>query len=229
MSYEMDGVRHIGNIAQQPTGRLSKQTFTTKVMPAFGLGLLMTAAGAYLGLQMPRELFLPAIVVELLLVFTSGLWQRKEGLNQVLFFIYALCSGVTLVPLLMWASLSAGVGVIIQALLVTTVTFAGCAAYGLTTKRDLSGMGGFLMMACLGLIVAGIVGFFFHSSVMTMVLTVAGVGLFSAFTVYDMARIRNDYLDADWMGAALALYIDFIGLFTYILRFFGLTGSSRDD
>lgn len=228
MSYEMDGVRHIGNTLERPSGRLSKQTFTTKVMPAFGLGLLMTAAGAYLGAGLPMGVLWAAVVVELLLVFTSGLWQRKEGLNQILFFVYALCSGVTLVPLLAWASLSAGVAVIAQALAVTTVTFAGCAAFGLTTKRDLSGMGGFLIMSCLGLIVAGIMGVFLHSSVFTMVISGLGVALFSAFTVYDMARIRNDYLDADWMGAALALYIDFIGLFTYILRFFGLFGN-RDD
>jgi hypothetical protein len=229
MSYEMDGVRHIGNILERPTGRLSKQTFTTKVMPAFGLGLLMTAAGAYLGAGLPTALLLPAVLVEFILVLTSGLWQRKEGLNQILFFVYALLSGMTLVPLLRWAALGAGVGVIVQALVVTTVTFAGCAAFGLTTKRDLSGLGGFLFATCLGMIVASLLGiFFFHSSVFMMVLTVLGVALFSAFTAYDMNRIRNDYLDADWMGAALALYIDFIGLFTYVLRFFGLFGS-RDD
>ena len=91
-------------------------------------------------------------------------------------------------------------------------------------------MGGFLFATCLGLIVASLLGiFFFHSSIFMMGLTVLGVALFSAFTAYDMNRIRNGYLDADWMGAALALYIDFIGLFTYILRFFGLFGNNRDD
>jgi FtsH-binding integral membrane protein len=225
----MDGVRHIGNTLERSSGRLSKQTFTAKVMPAFGLGLLMTAAGAYLGLGVPRAFLLPIVIAEFILVLSSGLWQRKEGLNYVMFFVYALFSGMTLVPLLAWVGMTAGVMVIAQALMVTTVTFAGCAAFGLTTKRDLSGLGGFLFMACLGLIVASIVGFFMHSSILTMGLTVLGVALFSAFTVYDMNRIRNDYLDADWMGASLALYIDFIGLFTYILRFFGLFGSSRDD
>jgi FtsH-binding integral membrane protein len=226
----MDGVRHIGGVMERPSGRLTQQTFTTKVLPAFGLGLLMTAAGAFLGQGMNPVFYLPIVLVEFLLVLTSGLWQRKDGLNQVLFFVYALCSGLTLVPLLHWASVGAGVGVIVQALVVTTVTFAGCAAFGLTTKRDISGLGGFLLATCLGLIVASIMGiFFFHSTIFMMGLTVLGVALFSAFTAYDMNRIRNDYLDADWMGAALALYIDFIGLFTYILRFFGFFGSNRDD
>lgn len=229
MSYEMDGVRHIGAVHQQPYGRMSQQAFMTKVMPAFGLGLAMTAGGVYLGRGLPFSALIGIMIAELILVFTSGMWQRKEGLNKLLFFVYALFSGMTLVPLLAWAQMTAGIDVIFQALAVSTVTFAGCAFFGMTTKKDLSGVGGFLAMTCLGLLVAMLLNaFVFHSGIVTLACSMAGVGIFSAFTVYDMNQIRNNYMEADYMGAALALYIDFIGLFTMILRLFGIMGS-RDD
>lgn len=229
MSYEMDGVRHVGGMGQRTLGRMSQQAFTTKVMPAFGLGLLMTAAGVYLGASLPPALYLPIVAVEFLLVLTSGLWQRKEGLNNILFFVYALCSGMTLVPILAWAQLRGGSGLIFEALMVSTVTFGASAVFGMTTKRDFSGMGTFLMLGCLGLVVALLLNaFWFHSGLVGLVATLVGVGLFSAFTAYDMNQIRNRYTEADYVGAALALYIDFIGMFTYILRLFGLW-SDRND
>jgi FtsH-binding integral membrane protein len=229
MSYEMDGVRHIGGLSGRQDGRMSQRTFATKVMPIFGLALAMTAAGAYLGAGLPRAAYIPIVIAELALVFTSGMWQRKEGLNNILFFVYALLSGMTLVPILAWAGHIGGIALVMQALAVSTVTFGACAVFGLSTKRDFSGMGTFLLLTCVGLIVASLLGaFVFHSSVFTMAITVVGVGLFSAFTVYDMNQIRNNYLEVDYVGAALALYIDFIGLFTYVLRFFGLWGG-RDD
>jgi FtsH-binding integral membrane protein len=229
MSYEMDGVRHIGGLSGRQDGRMSQRTFATKVMPIFGLALAMTAGGAYLGAGLPRSTYFPIVIAELLLVFTSGMWQRKEGLNNVLFFVYALLSGMTLVPILAWSIGIGGVGMVVQALAVSTVTFGACAVFGLTTKRDFSGMGTFLMLTCVGLIVASLLSaFVFHSSLFAMAITVVGVGLFSAFTVYDMNQIRNNYLEVDYVGAALALYIDFIGLFTFILRFFGMWGG-RDD
>lgn len=229
MSYEMDGVRHIGGSSLRGFGQMTQRTFATKVMPVFGLGLLMTAAGVYLGTQLPPAAYLPIVIAELALVFTSGLWQRKEGLNNILFFVYACLSGMTLVPILAWAAMRGGAPLIEEALAVSTVTFMGCAAFGMTTRRDFSGLGTFLLLSCLGLIVATLLNaFVFHSGVMGMVATVFGVAMFSAFTAYDMNQIRSRYADVDYVGAALALYIDFIGLFTYVLRLFGLWGG-RDD
>lgn len=235
MSYEMDRARHIGNLPRVGSawGGMSSLTFTGKVMPIFGLALLVTAGGVYAGMHLLQAagaaampVLIAAVVAELGLVFTSGRWQRKEGLNKALFFVYALLTGVTMVPLLMWAGQRGGLPVIAQALSVTAVTFGGLAVYGATSKRDFANLGGFIFVGVLALFVAGLANIYFQSSMLSLVLSLGGVLMFSAFTVFQMNTIRNHYDDADWVGAALGLFISFIGMFQSILQLFGLMGNS---
>lgn len=233
MSFEMDRIRHLGDHPDAAWGAMSKQTFTTKVMPVFGLSLLVAAVGIYAGLLVsamvsPMVLW-GAVIVNLGLVFTSGMWQRKEGLNKVLFFLYALLSGMTLVPLLSVAAMQGGLALIGQALTVTTITFGGLSIYGMTTKRDFTNIGGYLFIGALALIAAGLLNaFVFHSGMVGLVVSILGVGIFSAFTVYEMSMIRRTYTDEDYIGAALGLFIAFIGLFTMILRLFTNFGGNDD-
>lgn len=211
-------------------GAMSQQTFVTKVLPLFGAALLVAAIGVYWGQFLPREVQFGVIIAELGLVFTSGMWQRKQGLNSFLLFVYALCSGITLVPLLTYAAWQGGLALICQALTVTTVTFGGLAVYGMTTRRDFSGVGNFLFMGAIGLIVASLLNvFLFHSGLVGLLMSVVGVGIFGGFVVYDMAMIRRRFSDADAVGAALGLFIDFIGLFTFILRLFMDFSNNRDN
>lgn len=233
MSSEMDRIRHLGETQPQTWGAMSKLTFTTKVMPVFGLGLLMTAFGVFAGIQVAATYgMMPLYIImalEFVMVLTSGAWQNKEGLNKFLFFVYALFSGMTLVPLLSFVMASGGIALIGQALTVTTVTFGGLMFYGMTTKRDFTSLGGFLFIGALALIAAGLLNaFVFKSGMMGMVVSVISVGLFSAYTVYQMSVIRQHYTDDDYIGAALGLFIGFIGLFTSILRLFGFMGNSDD-
>lgn len=231
MSFEMNRVRHLGDVQGGSWGAMSKLTFTTKVMPMFGLSLLVAAAGSYVGLKfMTMPLLIASFVCELVLVFSSPWWQRKEGLNKVLFAAYALLSGITLVPLLTWVGMRGGVMMIAEALSVTTITFVGLAIYGMTTKRDFSNMGGYIFIGCLGLFAAGLLNMFvFQSSMFSLACSMGGVAIFSAFAVYEMNMIRTQYEDADWIGASLGMFIAFMGLFTSILRMFGILGSSSDD
>lgn len=234
MSSEMDRIRHLGDTHPQAWGAMSKLTFTTKVMPMFGLALLMTAFGVFAGMQVAATYgMVPLYVImalEFVLVLSSGAWQQKEGLNKFLFFVYALFSGMTLVPLLMFAGAKGGLPLIGQALTVTTVTFGGLMFYGMSTKRDFTNMGGFLFIGALALIAAGLLNaFVFHSGMMGLIVSVISVGLFSAYTVYQMSVIRQHYTDADYIGAALGLFIGFIGMFTAILRLFGFMGGNNDD
>ncbi|MFN3428507.1 MAG: Bax inhibitor-1 family protein [Candidatus Sericytochromatia bacterium] len=233
MSSEMDRIRHLGETQPQTWGAMSKLTFTTKVMPVFGLGLLMTAFGVFAGIQVAATYgMMPLYIImalEFVMVLTSGAWQHKEGLNKFLFFVYALFSGMTLVPLLSFVMASGGIAMIGQALTVTTITFGGLMFYGMTTKRDFTSLGGFLFIGALALIAAGLLNaFVFQSGMMGMVVSVISVGLFSAYTVYQMSVIRQHYSDQDYIGAALGLFIGFIGLFTSILRLFGFMGNSDD-
>ncbi|MFN3578810.1 MAG: Bax inhibitor-1/YccA family protein, partial [Tabrizicola sp.] len=121
---------------------------------------------------------------------------------------------------------------IAQTFLITAISFAGLSLYGYTTKRDLSGMGTFLMMGLIGLIVAMIVNLFLASSALAFAISVIGVLIFAGLTAFDTQRIKNDYIqhavamDQEWLGksaimGALNLYLDFINLFMFLLQFLG--------
>jgi len=209
---------------------MSQRTFDTKVLPLFGVGLLLTGAAAYLGKDLPRGILIAAMIGEIALVFTSGMWQRNENrsLNMGLFFLLTALGGLAMVPLLGWANVVGGPMLIFQALGVTAITFGGLMAYSLTTKRDFSGMGGFLMAAILGLIVASIVNIFVGGTTFSLLISAAGVLIFSGFVLYDMSMIKKTYSDSDYIMASIALYLNFIGLFQNILRIMGIMGS-RDD
>ena len=116
--------------------------------------------------------------------------------------------------------------------LITAGMFGAMAVYGLVTKRDLSGMGSFMFMGLIGIILASIVNIFLKSSSLYWTISVIGVLVFVGLTAYDVQKIKNmgeqgimeQGESAVRKGAilgALALYLDFINLFLMLLRFFG--------
>ncbi len=111
----------------------------------------------------------------------------------------------------------------------TAAAFAGLSLYGYTTKRDLSGMGTFLIMGLIGLMVAMVVNIFVQSSAMQFVISAAGVLIFAGLTAYDTQKLRAIYYQVagtDFAGkavvlGALNLYLDFINMFQFLLTFLG--------
>jgi len=123
---------------------------------------------------------------------------------------------------------------IFQTFLVTAAAFGGLSLVGYTTKRDLTGMGSFLIMGLWGLIFASLATFFFHSPALVFVINLVGVLIFAGLIAYDTQRLKMTYYqvggDAAAMGVApsygaLSLYLDFINLFRFLLYFMG--GSRR--
>ena len=121
---------------------------------------------------------------------------------------------------------------IVQVFLVTAIAFAGLSLYGYVTKKDLSGMGSFLIMGVIGLIVASIINIFVASSALQFAITIIGVLIFAGLTAYDTQNIKNTYVqhahsgDSEWLGksaimGALRLYLDFINMFMFLLQLFG--------
>ena len=114
----------------------------------------------------------------------------------------------------------------------TAGAFAGLSLWGYTTKRDLTGMGTFLIMGLVGLIIASIINIFMQSGAMSLVISFIGVLLFAGLTAYDTQRIKSMYsyvAGTDMMGktvimGALSLYLDFVNMFQFLLSFMG----SRD-
>ena len=125
-------------------------------------------------------------------------------------------------------------GSIATTFFITAGTFGAMSIIGMTTKIDLTKMGSILYMALIGLIIASVVNIFMHSSMLQWIISIAGVGIFCGLTAYDTQRLIQIGAHADveqegmkkvaLMGA-LSLYLDFINLFLFLLRFFG---SSND-
>lgn len=206
---------------------MSQRVFDTRVLPLFGLGLLMAAVTAFIGIGLPPIVCIAAMIGEIILVWTASKWAYNENraFNVGMYFLVTALAGLATVPILRWAGFVGGVGLIVQAFAVTGITFGGLMAYSLVTKRDFTGMGGFLVAALIGLIVAGVVNIFVGSSMLSMLFSVGAVLLFAGFVLYDMSIIRRHFSDRDYIIAAVMLFINFMGLFKNILYLMGIAGS----
>ena len=170
-------------------------------------------------------MFLPLAMVFLF----SGLINRISAAGaQLFFYAFAAAMGVSISWIfLVFTSFS-----VVQIFLVTAIAFASLSLYGYVTKRDLSGMGTFLLMGLVGLFVAMIVNIFLQSPAMMFAISAIGVLIFAGLTAYDTQKIKSTYLahagggDSEWLGkaaimGALELYLDFINMFMFLLQLFG--------
>lgn len=161
-----------------------------------------------------------------LILFMSFAGQnRSAGTMQVLYWSFVGTMGIGLSTILLTYT---GVSVV-RTFLITASAYAALSLYGYTTKKDLSGMGTFLLMGLIGLVVAMIVNMIWPSGVMGFVIPVIGVLIFAGLTVYDTQRIKGQYFHvggtnmeehAAVMGA-VALYLNFVNLFQFLLMFLG--------
>jgi len=224
-----------------PADRLPRDTTrTTEALPALlaqafvwmFAGLLLTAAVAALVqanaqmLEFAQGNFMLLLIGQLVVVFAIGLGINRLGATAALglFFVYAASLGLT-VGLIVSAYTSSSV---VTAFLSAAAMFGGAALYGATTKRSLIGIGGFLSMAVIGLVVAMVVNVFLPSGPFGLVISIAGVFIFTALTAYNVQRIqagdlveRYGSVEKAAVIGALSLYLDFINLFLFLLRIFG--------
>ena len=199
------------------------------------VGLLVTAAVAFYVASQPalvqtvitnRLIFWGLIIAELALVFfiSARVDTLTPGWAGALFLAYAALNGVTL-SIILLAFTGASVA---TAFVVSAAMFGALALYGTVTKRSLDGIGSFVFMGLIGLIIASIVNIFLKSSALYFVLSVVGVIVFTGLTAYDAQKMRQMALAVEGpqagsyaVGGALSLYLDFINLFLFILRLFG--------
>lgn len=225
--------------AAQAQESLSLQSYVAKVMRrVFGkmfLGLLITAITSLMVVSSEamlsfifssRIVFFGLIIAELGLVFAiSGAINKLSSTTAtLLFYLYAVINGLTLSSIFLIYSASA----ITLTFAITSITFGTMALLGYITRKDLSKMGGILFMALIGLIVATIVNIFLASSALDWIISFAGVVIFTGLTAWDTQKIKNmaSMTDPSQAGkvatlGALSLYLDFINLFLYLLRFLG--------
>ena len=119
-----------------------------------------------------------------------------------------------------------GAGLIMMAFSGTGLIFLGMATLSTVIKRDLSSMGKFLFVGVIMLLVAGIANIWLQSSALMITLSVVAIGIFSAFIIYDLKRVR-DGEETNYISATLAIYLDLYNIFQSLLAILGI-GSSRD-
>ncbi|MEC8667383.1 MAG: Bax inhibitor-1/YccA family protein [Pseudomonadota bacterium] len=166
----------------------------------------------------------------LIMVFAFGAMINRLSAAgaQLFFYAFAAVMGLSMA----WIFQAFTGFSIAQVFLVTAIAFAGLSLYGYVTKKDLSGMGTFLIMGVIGLIVASIINIFIASSALHFAITIIGVLIFAGLTAYDTQNIKNTYLqhahsgDSEWLGkaaimGALNLYLDFINMFMFLLQLLG--------
>jgi FtsH-binding integral membrane protein len=210
--------------------------FMRKVYLFMASGLGATALTAMLTVQsetllraiLNRPVFYGLLFAELIMVWTfSRLAARMSAFGAgALFFAYAIMNGLTLsIVFLVYTRAS-----IATTFYVTAGTFGAMSLYGYTTKRDLTGVGHFMFMGLIGIIIASVVNLFMHSPMLYWGITYFGILVFVGLTAYDTQKIRelnvlgNAGTDEDSKEAihgALILYLDFINLFLYLLRLLG--------
>ncbi len=160
-----------------------------------------------------------------ILAINFGINRMSAAMVQFLFWSFATVMGLSLSYIFVAYTQTS----IARVFFISAAAFLGLSLYGYTTKRDLSAMGTFLIMGVIGLIVASLVNLFFASGALSFAISVVGVLIFAGLTAYDTQKIKEFYWEADGheiaakksIVGAVTLYLDFINLFLYMLRFFG--------
>jgi FtsH-binding integral membrane protein len=177
-----------------------------------------------------RLIFFGLIIAELALVFSisSRVNKMQASTATGLFVLYAALNGATLSVIFLVYTRST----IASTFFICAGTFVACSIYGMTTKRDLTSLGGFMMMGLFGIIIASVVNMFVRSTGMSMIISYIGVFVFVGLTAYDTQKLKTMALTQPAgmeagvvrKGAilgALSLYLDFINLFLMLLHIFG--------
>ena len=213
--------------------------FIRSVYTWMGIGLALTGLIAYyvsndISIQNiifgNKLVFFGLIIGELALVFiiSSRIGKITASTATSLFILFAALNGATLSSIFLVYTTSS----ITTTFFICSATFISCSIYGMTTKRDLTSVGGFMTMGLIGIIIASLVNIFIRSSAMDMIISYIGVIIFVGLTAYDTQKLKNmaiaqpDGLDSGVIRkgtilGALTLYLDFINLFLMLLRILG--------
>ena len=152
--------------------------------------------------------------------------HMSQGAAQLTFWAYAAMVGASLASIFL---LYTGASIALT-FFVTAATFGAMSLYGYTTSRDLTGFGNFLFMGLIGILIAMLANMFFQSAAVTFVVSILGVLIFTGLTAWDTQKIKQYYYAVGHDGTlagkaaimgALSLYLDFLNIFLFLLRFMG--------
>ncbi|CAN5474140.1 Bax inhibitor-1/YccA family protein [soil metagenome] len=213
------------------TGVAVREGYLTQSFVWMFVALLVSAGAAWAGLANERALafvidnyFMLAIVQLGVVIGLQVIINRISAVVGLgLLFVYAILTGATLAII----ALAYTPASIATAFLGASAVFGAAALYGVVTKRDLTGLGGFIFVGLIGMIVVSMVNWFIGFEMISFILGVVGVVIFTALTAYEVQRInegdfgRAGSRDKASVIGALILYVSFIGIFISLLRIFG--------
>ena len=212
------------------------RAFMLKVFNYMGFGLAITGAVAFLISTSPELLSVMLSTQMYILLFLAQIGicfyvsfrinRIKASTAQSLFWTFAVLMGASLSSIFVIYTGES----IASTFFITSSMFLSMSLYGYTTGKDLSKLGSILLMGVIGLIVASVVNLFMQNSVFSLIISGLGVLIFTGLTAYDVQKIKAFYFSGDDIEisskkaiiGALNLYLDFINLFIYILRFVGM-------
>ena len=214
----------ITGVAALATMMMATTNDPAAAVATLGNGKMLTSFGALL-YGSPLRWVVMLAPLGMVFYLSARVNSMSLSAAQTSFWVFAGLMGLSLSSIfLVYTSAS-----IVQTFFITATAFGGLSLWGYTTKRDLTGMGTFLVMGVIGLIIAMVVNIFLQSSALQFAISAIGVLIFAGLTAYDTQKIKEMYFEGDEvlvvgrkaiMGA-LTLYLDFINLFSFLLSFLG--------
>ncbi|MFT7859781.1 MAG: Bax inhibitor-1/YccA family protein [Sulfurimonas sp.] len=203
-------------------------SFVKETYKLFAASMMAGAVGAYVGIPLAstiHAMFWPLFFVEIGLLIALQFVKGKPGINLAVMFGFVFMTGLMLAPLLSHTlGLSGGATIIGNAFAMTAVVFGAMSFYAIKTTKDFTGYGKPLMIALLVIIGFSILNIFLGNPMLHVIISGAVVVLFSILVIFDTQNIMQGAYETPIDGA-IALYLDFLNIFTALLQLFGIFGS----
>lgn len=204
------------------------RSYMLKVYNLMASGLALSGIVAVLAFQAglaPYGMFASIAALGLIFAMSFGANKMSAGTLNVMYWAFVALMGFGLSYIFMVYTATS----IVHVFFISAATFGAVSLLGYTTKRDLSGMGTFLLMAVIGLIIASVVNIFLGSTMMQFIISIATVLIFTAMTAYDTQRIKSEFSESapqeitqkQAIFGAVSLYINFVNIFQALLSLMG--------
>ena len=205
-------------------------SFVKETYKLFAASMMAGAVGAYIGVPMAgaiHAMMWPLFFLEIGLLIGLQFVKRKPGINLLVMFTFVFMTGITISPLLSYTLGMNGGGVIVgNAFAMTAVVFGSMSFFAIKTTKDFTSYGKPLMIALFVIIGFSILNIFLGNGMLAMMISGAVVFLFSILVIYDTQNIMAGAYETPIDGA-IALYLDFLNIFTALLQIFGVL--NNDD
>ncbi len=229
--YDRDYAR--GNSYTYETAHRSEAqivSFVKETYKLFAASMMAGAAGAYVGVPLSAtisSMMWPLFFLEIGLLIGLQFVKNKPGVNLLVMFAFVFVTGLTTAPLLAYTLGMAGGGIIIgNAFAMTAVVFGAMSFFAIKSTKDFTGYGKPLMIALFVIIGFSILNMFMGNPMFQIIIAGAVVVLFSILVIFDTQNIMNGAYETPIDGA-IALYLDFLNIFTALLQLFGIFGNDE--